>query len=174
MTDIHIRQWATSDIPCIREITWTTWLDTYGSFIPEEDMRGYYEEQYDAAALEDLMRRPGVEGCVAEVTGEAAGYLKTHDESSEGRFYVSSVYVLPRFQGVGVGSRLMGAAEERARVLGRPALWLGVMVQNLRALAWYRKQGFTFVEELPFTMGTTTVNHLIGFKPVFALPGPTS
>jgi ribosomal protein S18 acetylase RimI-like enzyme len=45
-------------------------------------------------------------------------------------------------------------------------IWLGVMVQNVDALAWYRKLGFIFEREEPFTMGKTTVPHLIGFKKI--------
>jgi len=38
------------------------------------------------------------------------------------------------------------------------------MVKNTGALAWYRNKGFQFVREAPFSMGATTVEHLIGFK----------
>jgi hypothetical protein len=38
------------------------------------------------------------------------------------------------------------------------------MVKNRQALVFYRKVGFQFVREEPFTMGKTTVSHLIGFK----------
>jgi ribosomal protein S18 acetylase RimI-like enzyme len=42
-------------------------------------------------------------------------------------------------------------------------VWLGVMKQNTKAVEWYKKLGFEFVEEEPFTMGATKVLHLIGF-----------
>jgi ribosomal protein S18 acetylase RimI-like enzyme len=80
------------------------------------------------------------------------------------------VYVLPSYQGQGIGGKLMRAAEERALAAGMKELWLGVMVQNTAALEWYRRNGFSFVEEAPFTMGKTTVNHLIGFRAIAGMP----
>ena len=163
----EIRGWREPDIEMIRTITWETWVDAYSSFIPVEDLRSYFDRAYSAQALRDLQAQPNVDGFVAEIGGETVvGYLKTHLEKDEGRFYVSSVYVLPSYQGQGIGGKLMRAAEERATAAGMKEVWLGVMVQNTAALEWYRRNGFSFVEEAPFTMGRTTVNHLIGFRAI--------
>jgi ribosomal protein S18 acetylase RimI-like enzyme len=160
-----IRPWQDADIETIRTITWETWVAAYSAFIPVEDLRTYFDRAYAASALKELQAQSNVDGYVAEIGGETVvGYLKTHLEKAEGRFYVSSVYVLPSYQGMGIGGMLMKAAEERAIAAGMHEVWLGVMVQNTPALDWYRRNGFEFVEEAPFTMGKTTVNHLIGFR----------
>jgi diamine N-acetyltransferase len=159
---IVLRSWTPADIEDVRRITWETWVDAYSSFIPLEDLKFYFDDVYSADKLKTLQHAAGVTGFVATCSGEIAGYLKTHYEEAEKRFYVSSVYVLPRYQGMGVGGALMRAAEEQALATGRNEVWLGVMVENAPALAWYRKMGFQFTEEAPFTMGKTTVMHLIG------------
>ena len=43
-------------------------------------------------------------------------------------------------------------------------VWLGVMVDNRRAIDWYVRQGFIFEESKPFTIGKTTIDHLYGYK----------
>ncbi len=53
---------------------------------------------------------------------------------------------------------------EEAAKLNFTEIYIGVMIQNERALNWYRKLGFDFFEEQPFTMGKTSVPHLIGRK----------
>ena len=93
-----------------------------------------------------------------------AGYVRTRFERASGRFYVSSLYVLPDAQGSGIGGLLMQISEKRAVAAGADRIWLGVMEQNVRTLAWYTKQGFQFVEQAPFLMGSSSVNHLIGYK----------
>ena len=161
----RIRNWREADLEMVRTITWETWVAAYSSFIPVEDLRTYFDAAYSTPALRELLARPNVNGFVAEIGEETVvGYLKTHLEKDEGRFYVSSVYVLPSYQGMGIGGALMRAAEQKATDAGMREIWLGVMVQNTPALEWYRRNGFTFVEEAPFTMGRTTVNHLIGFR----------
>ena len=58
----------------------------------------------------------------------------------------------------------MFKAEETAVKLKHDKVWLGVMKDNAKALEWYKKLGFQFVEEEPFKMGNTEVLHLIGYK----------
>jgi ribosomal protein S18 acetylase RimI-like enzyme len=93
-----------------------------------------------------------------------AGYAKSNLSVSENKLYVQSMYVLPEFQGRGIGHLLLRSAERRAREFDLDRIWLGVMVQNTNALEWYKKNGFEFVEESPFMIGDTTVQHLIGYR----------
>ena len=91
-------------------------------------------------------------------------FPRTHFHKKENRFYLASLYLLPAFQGKGIGGRLLQAAEERAGAYGLTELWVGVMVQNEAAGRWYERKGFHFVREEPFRMGGTTVPHKIGYK----------
>ncbi len=158
------RRWTLDDLPSVRSVTWTTWLDTYAPFIPVADLEEYFSRHYTTAALEQLLRDPCVNGFVAEMDGRIVGYLKTQYVAENHRLFVSSVYVLPEAQGHRIGATLMQMAEEEARSRGVGEYWLGVMNQNTRALAWYVRLGFEFLEELPFTLGSTTVLHTIGRK----------
>jgi ribosomal protein S18 acetylase RimI-like enzyme len=154
------------DLEIVRTITWQTWVSAYGPFIPEHDLRCYFDEHYSTDALRQLTSDAGFRGYLALVNGVPAGYAKVQFRSDERRVYVSSLYVLPEFQGRGVGRMLLQTAEVRARGHGVDRIWLGVMTLNTPALDWYRKIGFEFVEELPFTMGGTSVPHLIGYRPI--------
>jgi len=167
MTDasgIELREMTLEDLPSMRRISWETWLATYAAFIPEEDLWSYFDVHYSLEALSLLFRKKTVKGFMAFVGGSAAGFVKTEYNDDEKRFYVSSLYVLPDHQGKGLGTRLLRAAELHGRDYEADRVWLGVMEQNIQALAWYRRLGFQFIEELPFTMGRSTVNHLIGYK----------
>ena len=105
-------------------------------------------------------------GFIAEANGNAVGYSKCHDNRDEGRFYITSLYVLPDFQGLGLGKQLLRNDIARAKNIGHARVWLGVMSRNKRSLKWYLKNGFIFVEQLPFVMGFSEVNHLIGFREI--------
>ncbi len=167
-----IREWTLEDIPAVQHVLLTTWLDAYASFIPDEDLRSYFDQHYGVQALQAMFHDAGFSGFLTEVDGIVAAVARNQFDFTEQRFYVSSLYVLPEYQGMGLGSALMEAAEARARSYGVDEIWLGVMKDNRQALEWYRGLGFQFVEELPFTMGKTTVAHLIGFKKI--LPTPAS
>ena len=163
---LSIRRWLPADLPAIQRLLLETWLDAYGPFIPREDLAGYLQTQYSQAKLEALFADPDVTGLVAELAGAVVGYAKLYHARAEQRFYVHQLYILPARQGLGLGHRLMACAEERARELGADRIWLGVMVKNAQAVAWYQKMGFTVTETAPFVMGSTTVDHYIGCLPL--------
>lgn len=169
--NISSRRWLRQDLPAIQQLLLETWLSAYGSFIPREDLVGYLHTQYSQSKLEVLFNDPDVTGYVAELDGVVAGYAKLYHARPEQRFYLHQLYVLPASQRLGLGRLLMARAEERARELGADRLWLGVMVRNAPAVAWYRKMGYQLTETSPFAMGATTVDHYIGFLP---LPLPKS
>jgi ribosomal protein S18 acetylase RimI-like enzyme len=162
--EIAIRPWQKSDVASIRRITWESWISAYLSFIPESDLKSYFDIHYTEESFLSMFDDPSMHGFTAEMDGQAAGYARLFFNRDENRLYVSSLYFLPGFQGQGMGSRLLEAAEGYAAEKGLDELWIGVMVKNRRALDFYRKVGFQFVREEPFTMGKTTVSHLIGYK----------
>ncbi len=164
--NVSIRRWLKADLPTIQNLLRETWLDAYESFIPRADLTGYLHLQYSQAKLEALLADPDVTGLVAEADGAVIGYAKLYHARAEQRFYVHQLYILPANQGLGLGHRLMTCAEEHARELGADRIWLGVMVKNAQAVGWYKKLGLTVTETSPFVMGSTTVEHYIGYLPL--------
>ena len=165
-----IRPWQKADLASIRRITWQSWISAYASFIPESDLQSYFSIHYTDKAFLDMFDDPLTQGFVAETDEQIAGYARLFFNGDENRLYVPSLYFLPDFQGQGMGRRLLEAAEEYAAEKGLDELWIAVMVKNRQALVFYRKVGFQFVREEPFTMGKTTVSHLIGYKKLDRAP----
>jgi ribosomal protein S18 acetylase RimI-like enzyme len=159
-----LRRWQKSDLASIRKITWESWISTYLGFIPENDLKSYFDIHYTEESFLRLFDDPSMQGFIAAMDGQVVGYARLFFNRDENRLYVSSLYFLPKFEGQGMGSRLIEAAEGYAVEKGLDELWIGVMVENRRALDFYKKAGFQFVREEPFTMGKTTVSHLIGYK----------
>ena len=163
---ISIRRWLRADLLTIQRLLLETWLDAYAPFIPREDLAGYLNAQYSQPKLDALFEDPDVTGLVADAGWVVIWYAKLYHAHAEQRFYVHQLYILPARQGLGLGHRLMACAEERARELGADQIWLGVMVKNAQVVAWYKKMGYTVTETAPFVMGSTTVDHYIGYLPL--------
>lgn len=163
MPQIKIRRWSKSDFKTVRKILADTWLDTY-SFIPEEDILFYLDKFYSEEKLAILFIDPYSQCFISEFDEIPAAWMKLYDNKSQERLYVSSLYVLPQFQGFGIGKLLISNAAEVAKQKSYDRIWLGVMKDNNKALVWYNKIGFNFIEEEPFQMGKTVVTHLIGYK----------
>ena len=163
---ILTRPWTRQDLPAIQRLLLETWLDAYSPFVPREDLTTYLYKHYSEPKLESLLADADVTGLIAETDGLLAGYAKLYYSRPEERLYLHQLYVLPSQQGLGLGSRLLTCAEARALQLGTDRIWLGVMVKNTRAVAWYRRMGYTVTQTEPFVMGSTTVAHYIGYLPL--------
>jgi len=161
--EINIRYWTKEDFPIVKNILLTTWKNTY-TFIPEVDILTHFEKHYSEDRLVEILNNPFSEGIIAEVNSVSAGWLKLFEDHINKKFFVSSLYVLPEFQGFGLGKRLLNESYRIAKEKQFSKVWLGVMKQNVKSLKWYKNLGFVFDEEEPFQMGSTEVMHLIGYK----------
>ncbi len=169
ITETRLRTWCEDDIPFIRDVLWRTWLSSLSGFIPRTDLEAYFQEHYNPEALFTRLCDPYTGCIVAEVGPTIAAVEITRLSREEDRFYVSSLYVLPEFQSMGLGKGLMKLAAANAKEYGLKEVWLGVMVENHAAVEWYRRLGFQIVEEQPFRMGKSVVRHYIGYVPADAL-----
>jgi len=97
------------------------WVD---AFNPETFPRNIERMEFYVAELPD---------------GELAGFLAMHLESRE----LESLYVAPWVKGLGLGSFLLGFAEESARRAGLDRLWLD---SSLNAVGFYAGYGWEEIE----------------------------
>jgi len=162
-TELTLRNWTKEDFQTVRNILLVTWKDAY-HFIPEKDIITHLDNFYSETKLLELFNDHKTNGILAEIENKSVGWMKLFDDQLAEKFFISSLYVLPEFQGYGIGRKLLLKAEETASKLKHDKVWLGVMKDNVKTLEWYRKIGFQFVEEEPFKMGETEVLHLIGYK----------
>lgn len=162
-SEINIRNWTKEDFPIVKNILLTTWNNTY-TFIPDKDILTHFEKFYSEDRLIEILVDPFSKGIIAEVNSVPAGWLKLFEDIINKKFFVSSLYVLPEFQGFGLGKKLLNEAYKIAKEKQFTKVWLGVMKQNVKSLEWYKNLGFIFNEEEPFQMGSTEVMHLIGYK----------
>lgn len=161
---MNFKQWNRNHFEQVYEILKESWHNTFSSFIPEEDLTLYLNQTYNTKKLDELFTDENVFCFVAEVDYSAVGWLKLTIDENDNKFYLSSLYVLPEYQKLKIGERLLGIAFLAAKEKGFSEIWIGVMEKNIIALRWYEKAGFVFEEKLPFIMGKTEVQHFIGRK----------
>ena len=162
-TEINIRNWTKEDFPIVKEILLTTWKDSY-SFIPDKDIKIHFENFYCKDCLIEMINDPYTIGTLAEANSVPVGWMKLFEDHINKKLYVSSLYILPEYQGYGIGHKLLEESYKIAREKHFSKVWLGVMKQNVKSLEWYQKLGFIFGDEEPFKMGSTEIMHLIGHK----------
>ncbi len=163
---IIFRLWTKNDTETIRRILHETWIDSYSSFIPNEDLLGYLDSHYSEIEIIKSLSDPNAMGIITEVDDVPAGCIKLHYNENEKRLYVQQLYILSKYQKLGLGHKLMEFSAERAVLFNLDRVWLGVMIKNEKAVEWYKNMGYVITETAPFVMGKTNVDHYIGFVPI--------
>jgi len=108
---------------------------------------------YSRMELKVYMRRRGAFTLVAEqppsskAQAPIAGFLVA--EAGRGVGHIITIDVIPSTRRSGVGSQLLRAAEERLRAAGCRAVALETAVDNLSALAFYKRHGYAVIKTWP-------------------------
>jgi ribosomal-protein-alanine N-acetyltransferase len=103
---------------------------------------------YTGAELGKYIRRRGAITIVAEgAAGSIAGFLVAHVQRDYG--WIVTIDIRESARRTGLGSRLMAAAEERLRAARVSAIVLEVAVNNLGAVGFYKRLGYTITRTIP-------------------------
>ena len=116
------------DLDAVMEIWLQANLSAHG-FIPQS----YWQQQYEAVR----QQIPGAELYVFREHGCVKGFIGLTE-----RQYIAGLFVAPRWQAEGIGRRLLTHCQDLY-----PHLELDVYMQNIRAVSFYCKNGFTVVQK---------------------------
>jgi ribosomal-protein-alanine N-acetyltransferase len=107
---------------------------------------------YSRRELAWYMRRSRAFTLVAEQEEDSANHIAgfiVAESDPSGAGHILTIDVHPRFQRADVGSRLLAAAEQRLVEEGGRSVLLETAVDNLAAIAFYKKHGYLIIETLP-------------------------
>lgn len=139
------------DIPLLRELAACIWRASYPGIISTEQIEYMLALMYSEETVRDELRR-GVTWEVITEDGSPIGFQSYHLDE-QGRCKLNKLYLLPEHQGRGHSRAMLAHIRTAARTLGASEVWLQVNKGNERAIAAYRKSGFTVAEEKTFDIG---------------------
>lgn len=105
---ISIRPAAESDAPLIRRLAEVAFPATYREILTPAQLDYMMEWMYGAESLRNQFRE-GHAYFIASCDGTPCGYVSVQREGEE-LFHLQKIYVLPDFQGRGVGAALFRQA----------------------------------------------------------------
>jgi ribosomal protein S18 acetylase RimI-like enzyme len=142
--DLVVRRATAEDGPQIEEIYAASWRATYVNELPA----GFLHGKGLAAEAARWRRRiaEGIDVLVAEEAGNVIGHVTcgpAHDAVSQdsGEWEIHSLHVAPAHYRLGVGSALFSGAARVGRERGARELVLWVVRTNVRARAFYEREG---------------------------------
>lgn len=122
-------------------------------------MKKYLDENFSIEKLTDELNNKNSEFYFAKLENTVIGYLKLNFGESQTELKdnkaleIERIYVPKEFHGQSVGQILYEKAIQVAKQKDVDYVWLGVWEENLRALSFYKKNGFTEFDKHIFKLG---------------------
>lgn len=159
MSNINIKTVSINDIDQLQKIGRQTFYETFSAGNTENNIKKYVEESFSTEKVTSEITDPNSEFYFATLTDSIIGYLKLNFGKSqtelqdEKAMEIERIYVLQEFYGKKVGQLLYGKAIEVATEKNANYIWLGVWEKNLRAISFYKKNGFVKFDKHIFKLG---------------------
>jgi len=159
MSSIIINTSSEKDLEILQNIGIQTFTETFAEDNTEEAMKKYLEESFNTEKIKSELNNPDSFFYIAWEEDNPVGYLKVNSGKAqtelqdETSLEIERIYVKKSHHGKKVGQLLYNQALETARHLNKSNLWLGVWEENLRALKFYRKNGFVEFDKHIFRLG---------------------
>jgi len=170
--NVTIRACVAGDERALALVGKATFLETYAGTLERADLLHHCDIEHGEPRYAAWLKTPGYRLWLAEVEGGApVGYavlgpVDLPIETTVRDMELKRIYLLHRFEGLGVGRRLMDTALEAAAKTSASRLLLGVYGENRRALAFYARHGFTEAGHKTVAIGSTVYDDLVLGRPL--------
>ena len=94
----------------------------------------------DAAAIEEIIRRPGYVILKCMENNQLLGCVELHQDGD--KLYLGMLTVRPDLQGKGIGKVLLRAAEEAALRMNCRLIYMTVISVRQELIDWYQRHGY--------------------------------
>jgi ribosomal protein S18 acetylase RimI-like enzyme len=154
---ISYRVATSEDAGALATLARETWVHTFGTLYPPEDLNAYLTAKYGEAIQRAEIADQGTLYFLAERDGALVGYCMVGalempvDDSNAVELH--RLYVSEDVKGAGVAQALMQMALDWARSKDADAIYLSVWENNHRAQRFYRRYGFVDHGEWDFMVG---------------------
>jgi ribosomal protein S18 acetylase RimI-like enzyme len=164
---VVIRPAKPSDAASLSVIAERTFRDTFAVDNSEENINLHCARKFGAEIQSEEISDPQMTTLLAEVGSELVGFAQlrlahtTACVAGARPAELHRIYVSSNWHGRGVANELMRGVYAAAIRAGSDCVWLGVWERNLKAIAFYRKCGFSVVGDHTFMLGRDRQRDLI-------------
>lgn len=176
LASVRLRDALPEDALCLGVLATQVYLDTYATAGIRPLLARAVLADFSTDAMAALIGREHTLVRLAEFDGHLIGFAVTvigaaHERvPSSAPAELDKLYVQERFTGLGIGARLLQDAERLAAAAGATTLWLTPWTGNLRALHFYRRQGYNDAGPTWFHIGPEAIPNRVFHKTLQTLP----
>ncbi len=164
---VETRLATVSDAQFIALLGRVTFAETFGHlFRDPEDLKEYFNRTFSVAKIEKSISQSTNKFWITFVDKLPVAYAKLKLDSPSDFIkqakvcQLQKIYVLRDFLSLKIGYQLQTLLLEEATAGGFEKIWLSVLVENERAVSFYKKNNFVEVGKHDFQIGKEHFNFL--------------
>ena len=155
---IDIRKATIDDASAIATVHVAAWREAYPGIVPDEFLRNLSVQRRTAQWVNTLSANNNMyhHAFVAEMDGQIVGFSNYGEPQLKGTEFdgeLFAIYILRAAHKQGVGRRLVNAAANGLRELGRSSMMVWVLKDNHPARGFYERLGGVYLYEKPIEIG---------------------
>lgn len=161
---ISIKKATINDAQLLSEISTKSFLTAHGHSAPKKDIDNYVAANFSAENFTSELKNTDNQYYIITHKNKIAGYSKVvfnqknKNISKNNTTYMSRLYLLKEFYGLGLGKKLFDFNVQLCKNNKQTGIWLAVWVENKKAINFYKKIGFQKVGNFDFKISETHAN----------------
>lgn len=141
--NIAVREALLEDWGTIQSIAYKTWPLTYGDFISPERLNFLLEILFEERSIKNQMLEKKYKFFIADENDQPIGFVSIEENfNSENQVMIHKLYILPDWQGKGLGKIIIDFVTSFTSGSGHDVLRLKVFHLNQKAIEFYEHMGF--------------------------------
>ena len=157
--NLHFKICSGNDLDTLVDISQQTFIHAYASLNDPENFREFIDNTFSKEALAKELEHPEITFYFVFDTDTLVGYLKINEGNAQTEQFHDSclelerIYVLPEFQGRGIGKQMLHKVIAIAKYKQLEYVWLGVWQVNTNAVRFYKREGFEIFDTHYYIVG---------------------
>jgi ribosomal protein S18 acetylase RimI-like enzyme len=140
------------ELEIVKNLAYRIWPIAYKEILSQEQLEFMLNWMYSIQTLQENLRNGHFYFAIS-MNEQDVGFLDLEPNNPiEGNMKIQKIYVLPEFQGMGLGNELMKQAFNFAKENQMNSMTLQVN-RNNKAVEFYKKFGFEIIDEQDFDIG---------------------
>ena len=153
-----------SDAEVLAKLSAQTFLSSHGHSASKSDIENYVLKNFSTESYRIELTDSRHQYYLIYFNNQLAGYSKIVLDSPQKKVkasnitYMSRLYLLKEFYGQNLGAYLFDFNIDISKKNNQTGIWLAVWVENIRAIAFYKKMGFVIIDNYDFPISETHSN----------------
>ena len=146
---MQLKKVTIDDMFELQQISFEAYIKNFADHWNANGLELYLEKEFGNKRLKTDLNNPLVAYHFIQSDMKTVGFLKINYETApsisiEDNCELEKMYILPEYQGLGIGKAALKVAINKIQKRGKKILFLCVIETNRNAIAFYEKLGFKF------------------------------